>query len=147
MGKKALTRQTGLTTTKKANDYFVNKRFKIISGQRIGSIITVSNIGFGSPIYVYSKEFGVNQAWNDYMLEECPVDKKGIEDNIISLKNDKKNIDSSIKIEQSKLEYLKETKSKVYDENEFKAYTTLTLVEDETLSKIEKARLIASLIN
>lgn len=47
---------------------------------------------------------------------------------------------------QSKIDYMKETGSEMFDENEFKAYHTLTIIEQSDMSKIEKARAIAALI-
>ena len=47
---------------------------------------------------------------------------------------------------QSKLAFLEETGSDSFDENEFKAFHTLTIIEQSDMSKIEKARAIASLI-
>jgi len=47
---------------------------------------------------------------------------------------------------EAKIEFLKETGSEVFNENEFKAYHTLTIIEQSNMSKIEKAKAIASLI-
>jgi hypothetical protein len=47
---------------------------------------------------------------------------------------------------QSKIDYMKETNSDQFDENEFKAYHTLTIIEQSDMSKIEKAKAIAALI-
>ena len=45
-----------------------------------------------------------------------------------------------------KIEFMDEIKSEEFDENEFKAYQTLTLIENTSMSKLEKAKAIASLI-
>ena len=47
---------------------------------------------------------------------------------------------------KSKISFMKETDSEVFDENEFKAYHTLTIIEQSDMSKMEKARAIAALI-
>ena len=47
---------------------------------------------------------------------------------------------------EAKIEFLKETGSEVFNENEFKAFHTLTIIEQSNMSKIEKAKAIASLI-
>jgi hypothetical protein len=47
---------------------------------------------------------------------------------------------------QSKIDYMKETGSETFNENEFKAYHTLTIIEQSDMSKIEKAKAIAALI-
>jgi len=48
---------------------------------------------------------------------------------------------------QAKIDFLKEIKSDEFDENEFKAYHTLTIIEQGNMSKIEKAKAIAALIS
>ena len=48
---------------------------------------------------------------------------------------------------QAKIDFLKEIKSEEFDENEFKAYHTLTIIEQGNMSKIEKAKAIAALIS
>jgi hypothetical protein len=46
-----------------------------------------------------------------------------------------------------KIQFMDEIKTEDFDENEFKAYQTLTLIENTSMSKLEKAKAIASLIN
>lgn len=48
---------------------------------------------------------------------------------------------------RAKIAFIDETGSEVYNENEFKAYQTLTIIEKGDLSKIDKARAIAALID
>ena len=48
---------------------------------------------------------------------------------------------------EAKITFLKEIKSDVFDENEFKAFHTLTIIEQGNMSKIEKAKAIAALIS
>jgi hypothetical protein len=47
---------------------------------------------------------------------------------------------------KAKIEFMEETSSEVFEENEFKAYKTLTIIEQGSMSKIEKAKAIAALI-
>jgi hypothetical protein len=47
---------------------------------------------------------------------------------------------------KNKIAFMKETGSEQFDENEFKAYHTLTIIEQSDMSKIEKAKAIAALI-
>ena len=47
---------------------------------------------------------------------------------------------------QAKIAFIEETGSEVFDENEYKAYQTLTLIENGSMSKLEKAKAIAALI-
>lgn len=46
-----------------------------------------------------------------------------------------------------KIEFMTEIKSEEFDENEFKAYQTLTLIENTKMSKLDKAKAIAALIS
>jgi len=48
---------------------------------------------------------------------------------------------------QAKIDYMKETGSEMFNENEFKAFHTLTIIEQSDMSKIEKAKAIAALIS
>jgi len=78
------------------------------------------------------------------------IEEENIEDlqeNISKIKQEIGQKEQELSLEQSKIEYLKETGSEFYKENEFKVYSTLTLLEDDSLSKIEKAKLVAGLID
>ena len=46
----------------------------------------------------------------------------------------------------NKIQWIKETGSHVFDENQFRVWQVLTLAENGSLSKIEKAKAIAELI-
>jgi hypothetical protein len=48
---------------------------------------------------------------------------------------------------QNKIAFMQEVGSDQFDENEFKAYHTLTIIEQSGMSKIEKAKAIAALIS
>ncbi len=48
---------------------------------------------------------------------------------------------------QAKIDFLNEVRSETFDENEFKAFHTLTIIEQGNMSKIEKAKAIAALIS
>jgi hypothetical protein len=48
---------------------------------------------------------------------------------------------------KSKIDFMKEVGSEMFDENEFKAYHTLTIIEQSDMTKIEKAKAIAALIS
>lgn len=47
---------------------------------------------------------------------------------------------------KEKISFMEETGSELFDENEFKAYRTLSIIEQSNMSKIEKAKAIAALI-
>ena len=48
---------------------------------------------------------------------------------------------------KTKIAFMDETGSDVFNENEFKAYQTLTIIEKGDLTKMEKAKAIAALID
>jgi hypothetical protein len=47
---------------------------------------------------------------------------------------------------KNKIDFMREIGSDQFDENEFKAFHTLTIIEQSDMSKIEKAKAIAALI-
>ena len=47
----------------------------------------------------------------------------------------------------AKIAYMKETGAEEFDENEFKVFNTLSILDEKKLSKLEKAKAIAALIN
>ena len=48
---------------------------------------------------------------------------------------------------KAKIDFMKEVGTEMFDENEFKAFHTLTIIEQGNMSKIEKAKAIAALIS
>ena len=70
-----------------------------------------------------------------------------IEARIESIKAEMEKQSALIAELNSKLKYMDEVGSDTFDENEFKAYQTLTIIEKGGLSKLEKARAIAQLLN
>jgi hypothetical protein len=48
---------------------------------------------------------------------------------------------------KAKIDFMIETDSNIFNENEFKAYHTLTIIEQSGMSKIDKAKAIAALIS
>lgn len=87
-----------------------------------------------------SLNFGDFHLIESTTIEDIKEDSKVIQAQIEKLK-------TQIKENDAKLAYLKETGEDTYDEMEFKAYQTLTLLEDPKLSKLEKAKLIGQLVN
>jgi len=72
--------------------------------------------------------------------------KKELLEEIICLKADKKKIDNEINSIKDKIEFITENQCEKFDEEEFKAFQTLKLVDNPKLSRIEKAKLIAKLL-
>ena len=52
-----------------------------------------------------------------------------------------------IKETKAKIDFMIETDSHTFNENEFKAYHTLTIIEQSGMSKMDKAKAIAALIS
>jgi len=87
----------------------------------------------------------------DSFVVRISLTKEDLLNDIKSLKKAKKDyiskIDEQIEECNFKIQYLKDTDSKEWNANEYKAYRTLELVDNADLSRIEKAKLIAQLIN
>ena len=81
------------------------------------------------------------------ILEETP---KEIEDKIKDLEKEKKSIvkkfDEQVKECKSKLRFLKENKLEIFDEDEFKSFQALELLENGDLTIMEKSKILAQLI-
>lgn len=144
----------GLTNSQQKLEYLKGKEIIIIGragGHSYGPIGTTFIVG----PYAYlngTSLGGANEdgSGNNIRLTEfalaAPLTKKEflaknkeIELQIEELKN-------KIKLNLDKIEFLKETNSEEFDDNEFKAYHTLQLVDNPNLTRIEKARLIADLL-
>lgn len=78
-------------------------------------------------------------------------DKKIIEEEIAILKQELIDKTNSIKKEiaelQTKLKFIQDNKLDNFDETQFKTYKVLQLLKNRKLSDIERAKLIASLVN
>ena len=81
------------------------------------------------------------------ILEETP---KEIEDKIKDLGKEKKSVvkkfDEQVKECKSKLRFLKENKLEIFDEDEFKSFQAFELLENNSLSIMEKSRILAKII-
>jgi len=93
--------------------------------QKIYDDILLSNVGY-SVIEVYNKSKNMtNKQTLTEILEKKKQEISDIED---------------------KLKFLNETNQDTFNENEYKAYQTLSLIEEGNLSKGEKAKKIAELL-
>ena len=113
-----------VTITDKFPQYMLN-RLKL----KVGDSVTVRCIS-------YDGHYHVTGGKKVQFLEQI----KQAEDKIKQMK-------AFIKEVRAKIAFIDETGSEVYNENEFKAYQTLTIIEKGDLSKIDKARAIAALID
>lgn len=68
-------------------------------------------------------------------------------DTISEIKKQQKELQEQITILNSKIKLMEELELDEYDENVIKVHQTLTLIDKKGISKIEKAKAIAKLIN
>ena len=76
-----------------------------------------------------------------------PTDEKALKKELDNIKNEREVLASREKEVKAKLAFLKEIGADKFSENEYKAYMTLKYVDDPKLSKAEKAKAIAKLID
>lgn len=152
----ARAKELKLTSTVKLRDFLKGKKIEILKNSNShdysvkGTIIELNEdlvVSGTTSLYRGKPNGGGNTIrFPDFHLiesstiEDIQNDSKEIKAEIEKLKN-------QIKENDAKLAYLKETGEDTYDEMEFKAYQTLTLLEDPALSKLEKAKLIGQLVN
>jgi hypothetical protein len=85
-------------------------------------------------------QFGNAQGWAyEWEMEGFKLGIKELEKELSEAQTKLNNI-------QFKIDWLTETGSDEFSEDEFKVYQTLKLLEDEKLSRLEKSKLIAELI-
>jgi hypothetical protein len=78
-------------------------------------------------------------------LKFCDLEIVGLD--IEHYQEANKTLTAQIAENESIIEWMKETGNKTYNPNEHKVWKTLSLLENDKLSKGEKAKIIASLIN
>lgn len=136
----------------------INKKEKIMKGKKVKLVASISkksnnsHIGNGEVYIVGGPCSGQPEGWlvfDSYGMGcgwayECEmvVYNLGIKELEKELLDAKTNLDSI----QSKIDWMKETGSEHFSEDEFKVYQTLKLLDDGKLTMIEKSRLIADLI-
>jgi hypothetical protein len=82
---------------------------------------------------------GINSGWvYDYEIDN-PI-------TLEELDAEKNSLKSKIDLIQTKIDWLSETGNSEFDEEQYKVYTTLKLLEKKDLSTLEKSKLIAELI-
>lgn len=123
----------------------VGMKVKVIANtanhcQPIGSIITLTNVNLNN----YGDCNGRNSAgqiYTFYTTDIVPLvmTKEEIVKEIEKLK-------SAIKIEEAKLQFLRETKQEEYDDEEFQAYQVLKLVASKKTTQLEKAKQIVKIL-
>jgi hypothetical protein len=139
IGKKAI-----VTSTVGGHNYgevgttFIISAFNVAGGSRTNYASASNLIPTGNNIPFSS--FSV-------ILKET---SKEIEDEIKDLKKEKKSVvkkfDEQVKECKSKLRFLKENKLEIFDEDEFKSFQAFELLENNSLSIMEKSRILAKII-
>lgn len=145
-----------LDTLPKIKKYFSTGKIKIeiitTAGAHnygpVGSKLTLSNLGMVlTTTSVSGGVVGGNNLNFDYFKvissDETVEDLKNA---IAEIKAEIKESKEQILGYEEKLNYLKETNSEKFNENEYKAFSVLGLLEQDSLSKLEKAKIIAKLI-
>lgn len=148
-------------------DYLANRRIKIIkqtSGHNYGpngtihtlpEIITGGLSGGSGNIYTNIGNLipGKNNlSFTAFTVIE-KITEEELKEDIKRFKNKQKELrdlirDEEDKIKQTrlKIQFIKDQNLEEFDAEQFKSYQALSLLEDETLSKIEKSRILADLI-
>ena len=141
--------------------FIKNKKFKVIlntsgSGIPIGEIIEFMGIQ-GTKTYLRGlKTVGLVRlssnlstgAWCyfDELVLVSPITITELEEEIVDKKKQILGLEKSIIEDNLKIKFMKENNIEEFSEDEFKVYKTLELLDNKKLSKIEKAKLISSLI-
>lgn len=133
-----------VTITDKFPQYMLNQ-LKL----KVGDSVTVRSISYDGHYHV-----NTGNGSNTYRVPIAGLAKFVEGGKKVQFLEQIKNAEDKIKqtkafIEEvkAKIAFIDETGSEVYNENEFKAYQTLTIIEKGDLSKIDKAKAIAALID
>lgn len=124
-------------------------KVKIISnssghGHPLGSIVSLRNNVTSRTTQLYADTpTGGWFAWND--IETVPITIEEFEDQKEAARKLIRETEVEIESINKKIEYLKENNLKLFDEDEFKAFSTLKTLEDTNLNTLDKAKKIASL--
>ena len=119
------------------------------NGVNPGTIVKIIKFMGYDGMYNVEKPDGSRITMNTKALEKTNA-KTSIEKFEEQIEKAKENIAKTqafIAENEAKISFLKEIGSDTFDENEFKAYHTLTIIEQGNMSKIEKAKAIAALIS
>ena len=113
-----------------------------------GVVVTQSNGYYNIDIYIPKQERVQRLLFEVRYLDHVKSSsREKIEAKIATLKQEI--ADKNVLIDElsNKIKYMDETGTDTFDENEFKVYQTLTIIEKGNLSKLDKARAIAALLN
>ena len=142
-----------LFNKKQKSKTMVGKKVKLVSAPSGKASSSNANIGKQHDEYtVMSPSYSFPNSWNivdqfgnakgwiyEWEMEGFKLGIKELEQELSEAQTKLNNI-------QFKIDWLTETGSDEFSEDEFKVYQTLKLLEDEKLSRLEKSKLIAELI-
>lgn len=148
-----MSKLNGFKSQKEANTALVGKQLKVIgntAGHNVsmGTIITVLRVNYPTtpnPVYIANVNGG-NRSFYIEDVELCPLTIEQISDAIKALDTEIEANKKEQEVLRSKIKFMQENKLDVYDEDTFKVYHTLKLLDNDKLSKIEKSNLISQLI-
>ena len=140
-----------------------NKKTKIMEGKKVKLVKGPSGkpssingyLGNGTE-YIVTGRYSINKSWNkSWNLKDVyghsagwayEWEMEGYKLGIKELEQELSKAQTKLDTIQSKINWINETGSDEYSEDEFKVYQTLKLLENGKLSMLEKSKLIAELI-
>jgi len=140
-----------LFNKKQKSKTMVGKKVKLVSAPSGKEGSNNGNIGKGREFTVMSPCDKPN-SWNIMDQSGIPAgwvyewEMEGFKLGIKELEKELSEAQTKLNNIQFKIDWMTETGSDEFSEDEFKVYQTLKLLEDEKLSRLEKSKLIAELI-
>ena len=127
------------------------KKVKLVKGTSGKPSSNNGRFGDGKE-YIVIDRYSCDKSWN--LQDMCgnvggwvyEWEMEGFSLGIEDLEKELSEAQTKLETIQSKLDWLKETGSNEFSEQEFKVYQTLKLLENGKLSMVEKSKLIAELI-
>ena len=136
---------------KQKTKIMIGKKVKLVNGPSNKKFSSNGYIGDGKE-YVVTSRYTMDKSWllidsigssSGWAYEwEMEGYKSGIEE----LEKELSEAQTKLNNIQFKIDWMKETGSEEFNEDEFKVYQTLKLLENGKLSMLEKSKLIAELI-
>jgi hypothetical protein len=119
------------------------------TGDKIRTIVTLGAIKKGEKFeFSYAMPSGntiyaYTTTGNAFLPNQVERINVSIAELVIELESKEK----EIVLIKSQIAYMQENKLEIFDSNEFKVWNTLNLLEDKKMSKLEKAKAIARMID
>jgi predicted nucleic acid-binding Zn-ribbon protein len=100
----------------------------------------------GSVLYNQGYNQGNTYNFYDYELVLGPYSKEAIEKEIAEINEEKAKLDTEIGDLESKIQWMEEVGVTEFDEDEYKVWKTLSILEDDSVGKLVKMKEIAKMI-